>query len=137
MVKKRKVGRPKKTVKDLLPNWKELIINKMSQGASKEELILELGISWDLFWRLRDEEKEFSVTIKKGEELCKAWWMKKARENLSDKNFSAVLWYMNMKNRFGWKDKSETDFTSGGKKIVGFFYNTPDAKNNTNNKTRA
>ena len=87
------------------------------EGASDVEIRAELGISDDLWYRWKKEEKEFSQTIKKANALCKAWWMKKGRKNLENRHFSPVLWYMNMKNRFGWKDKSETDIMSGGKKL--------------------
>lgn len=124
-------GRPKRTTKDFPANWKEMIINQMSQGASKEELILVLGLGHDTFYRLKKEDKEFQDAIKKGEELCKAWWMNVGRINMVNKNFSPVLWYMNMKNRFGWKDKSETDVTSNGKQIIGFTYQKPKEENGT------
>lgn len=117
MKKKKHSGRPKRTTKDFPENWKEMIIEKMSHGASKEELILVLGIGHDTFYRLKKEEKVFQDTIKRGEELCKAWWMEVGRINIENKNFSPVLWYMNMKNRFGWKDKTETDVTSNGKTL--------------------
>lgn len=31
----------------------------------------------------------------------------------------------NLKNNFGWKDKTETDLTSGGEQIIGFNYIAP------------
>lgn len=102
-------GRPQKTIKDLPSNWKTIIEDNMKQGASKQEIKAKLFISNDLFARLMREDKEFSETIKEYEQYSYAWWLTIARENLENKGFNAVLWYMNMKNRFGWKDKREIE----------------------------
>lgn len=83
----------------------------MGQGASLTEIKAFLSISNDLYTRLLEEDKEFSVTIKKGLALSHAWWEKLGRENLFNKDFSATLWYMNMKNRFNWRDRQEVDAT--------------------------
>ena len=107
MTKIKKVGRPKKTLDNLPKNWEEKVMELKKEGASDVEVRAELGISQDLWERFIGEIKEFSLTIKKGEDLCEAWWLGKGRKNLENKQFNAVLWYMNMKNRFGWKDKSE------------------------------
>jgi hypothetical protein len=65
------------------------------------------GISDDLWYRLIAEDEEFSRTIKKCKAACQQWWERKGRMHLENPKFNATLWYMNMKNRFGWKDKSE------------------------------
>lgn len=111
-----KVGRPKKTVKDTLPDgWQGEVLALMEQGGSREEVVGTLGISNDLFYRWLEEEPEFSETIKRGDQLCKLWWLSKGRTSLENKDFSATLWYMNMKNRFGWRDKQ--DITTAGKEL--------------------
>lgn len=110
------MARPKKTLKDLPENWKTLILNIKSQGGSDVEVRVALDISTDLWDRFKKEIEEFSETVKKGQDLCEAWWLERGRQ-LENRQFNAVLWYMNMKNRFNWKDKSETDITSGGKPI--------------------
>jgi len=108
------MARPKKTLseaKENLPkNWYEQILTEYSEGASDVEIRAMLigwldSFSLDLWKRWIEEEEEFSLTIKKGKQLSEAWWVKSGRKNLENKDFSATLFYMNMKNRFGWADK--------------------------------
>jgi len=110
------VGRPRKQLSDLPEDWKKIVEKEMGEGASKEEICAELKINRELFYKLIKREPEFADTIKKGVELSEAWWKKQGRISLRDKQFSAVLWYMNMKNRFGWADKSEVQHS--GKVVV-------------------
>lgn len=111
-------GPPKTTLEDLREDWREVILSHMKEGASIVEVRAELGISSTLWERLVDEEPEFATIVQQGKELCEAWWMTQARSNLYNGKFQTVLWYMNMKNRFGWKDKAEVDYTSGGKPLL-------------------
>lgn len=106
------MARPKKTLNDLPKGWQQTIIDIMSQGGSKVEVKAKLSISNDLFERLVDEEPLFSDTVKKGEQLSQAWWEQKARLNLENRDFNATLWYMNMKNRFGWRDKQDIEHSN-------------------------
>ena len=119
-------GRPKKTTKDFIKikrygkslSWQEGILVEMSEGASLVEIEALLGISRDTRLRLQKEDLEFSDTIKKGVKLSRAWWMRAGRKNLENKDFSYVGWYMNMKNRFGWKDKNETKLSGSLQQII-------------------
>lgn len=118
------MARPKKTLKDLPKDWKKRVMNLKKEGGSDVEVRAELGISQDLWERFIKEIEEFSLTIKKGNDLCEAWWESKGRKNLDNRQFNAVLWYMNMKNRFGWRDKSEIAH-SGEVNVGGFKYVKP------------
>jgi len=85
------------------------ILTEYSEGASDEEIKAYIwqergSFSNDLWDRWLIDEPIFSETIKKGRELSKGWWHKQGRKNLKDSEFSPTLWYMNMKNRFGWRD---------------------------------
>lgn len=117
-----KVGRPKQDLSSLPDNWHEEVLELYSEGAADIEikaLIYEWRgtFSCDLWNRWMKENDEFSVTIKKGRMLSESWWNKSGRKNLKEKDFSYTGWYMNMKNRFGWRDKQETTLQGGDKPI--------------------
>ncbi len=139
-IRKIKGGRPKKHINDLPDHWEAIIVENMGKGASKEEIDALLDIAKTTRLRLTLESKEFSNAIKKGERLSQAWWERKGRINLENRNFNFVGWYMNMKNRFSWKDKQDVDITSQGKRVVAGFTMLPppaNGNNNPNNQTRA
>ena len=116
-------GRPKETLEDsnFPDDWKEQILELYSIGGSDVEvrgLIYEWreSFSQSLWDRWLIEENEFSITIKKGRQLCAVWWEKEGRTNLKSKVFNYTGWYMNMRNRFGWADKQEIE-TKGSQSI--------------------
>jgi hypothetical protein len=102
-----KVGRPTK----YKPEMCDTVIQLMGEGASHIEVMAEIGIWEDTFYRWKRENKEFSEAIKKGEQLSAAWWERKGRVNLENGQFNYTGWYMNMKNRHGWADKKEVKNT--------------------------
>lgn len=108
-----KTGRPKATL-DLPEGWHSDVLSLYSVGGSDVEVkALIIGyrgsISNDLWNRWMKEEPEFSTTIKKGRLLSEAWWGKSGRSNLENRDFNYTGWYMNMKNRFGWKDSNKVE----------------------------
>lgn len=97
-------GRPTK----YKPEYKDVLLELMKQGASIEEICLELDVCRQTLYNWFEEYPEFLYTKKKAVEFSKGWWMKQGRTQLENKDFNYTGWYMNMKNRFGWTDKSET-----------------------------
>ena len=108
------VGRPRIELSDLPENWKEKCLTLAEEGASIVELSVMLEISRDTFYALSEREEEFSDTVKRCKELSEAWWERSGRTNLMNKEFNYTGWYMNMKNRFGWRDKTEQDINHSG-----------------------
>lgn len=107
------IGRPKEELK-LPEGWYNSILDLYKQGASDVEIKAWIydargSFSNDLWDRWLKDEEQFSETIKIGKILSEAWWSKSGRISLKSKDFNYVGWYMNMKNRFGWKDKQELD----------------------------
>lgn len=107
-------GRPTIELKDLPENWETTILFLSEEGASIIELAVELDISRDTFYELSKRDNYFSDTVKRCKDLSEAWWTRKGRKNLENKDFNYTGWYMNMKNRFNWADKQEIDHTTKG-----------------------
>lgn len=116
--KKRQSGRPKSNL-DLPDGWQDEVLKLYTDGASDVE-VKALVYNWrgsysnDLWDRWLKDEPEFSETIKVGKMLAEAWWSKSGRTGLKDREFNYTGWYMNMKNRYGWRDKQEIDNTVHG-----------------------
>lgn len=106
---KNKGGRPKKDSSSFPVGWKEEIIALGKVGASRAEINAYLGIDNETFDAMCKRDHMFSAVIKQFLVNSEAWWTKHGRTQLTEKGFNAVLWYMNMKNRFGWKDKVENE----------------------------
>lgn len=114
--KNNRIGRPTK-----FKFWMcERVIELMSMGASKTEVAADIDISWDTMAAWQKENPLFSEAIKAGELKSHAWWEEHARKNLHNKEFNSTLWYMNMKNRFGWRDRQ--DITSENEKVGTVLY---------------
>lgn len=104
MQTKNKRGRP-----DHYEPWMDAkSVELMAEGASKTEVAAELGLgSKQMLYEYCKKYDSFRDAIKKGELLSEAWWERHGRKNIGNKEFNSTLWYMNMKNRFKWSDRTE------------------------------
>lgn len=112
-------GRPKVSISErveegLIPeDWEEHILDMASEGASDVEIRAYLKISDDLWYRWIEEDDGFSRTIKTAKMLCHAKWEQMGRKMaFGEVEGNPTTWIFNMKNRFGWKDKTETEVTA-------------------------
>jgi transposase len=106
---KPRIGRPTK----YRPEMCEQAVAIFSEGGSKAEVCVALGINKDtlILWTGDSQHRipEFSEAIKRGLLKAEAWWEQKARMHLVDEpgqgKLNTALWFINMKNRFGWRDQ--------------------------------
>lgn len=86
-----------------------IIISLMKEGFSKAEVCHELSINRDTLLEWEKTYPEVSGAIKIGTAFSEGWWMKQGRNNIGNIKFNTALWFINMKNRFGWRDKQDVE----------------------------
>ena len=111
---KAKTGRPTKYSSKLCKRLPAMFEN----GESVAEVCAELGIWKDTFYNWVKEHPEFSDSYKKGLELSEAWWTNLGRAgSAGEAKIQPATWIFNMKNRFKWTDRQETNL-SGGLQLI-------------------
>ena len=108
------MGRPTKYKSE----YCEKVVELMSKGMSKNEVAANLGVDQVTLYNWADKHIPFFKAIKRGEQLSLAWWESEGRRSLREKEFNHVLWYMNMKNRHGWRDKQEVTGANGDPIVI-------------------
>lgn len=92
-------------------NWKE-IADAYAEGAADVEVAKLLDITIADFYQLTQDNAAFAKFVDKGRTMSQAWWYERARKGLFTKEFNTSLWNFNMKNRFGWADKTDIQDTT-------------------------
>lgn len=92
-------------------DW-ERIREEYAEGASDVEIAKLLDMTEEQFYRTEADNQAFAIFVQKGRTLSKAWWYELSRRNVRSKEFNTPLYIINMKNRFGWADKIESNDTT-------------------------
>ena len=86
----------------------------MAEGYSKEATAGALGINKDTLYAWIKKYPDFSDAIKDGEVLSQKVWEEIGLKAVKGENStSAGIWAITMKNRFGYRDKTETTHHAG------------------------
>lgn len=109
--KRRPFGRPTKYDPSMLEDMKKVATN----GASKAEMALTIGISRETFNNWEHSNPEFRDAVKECELLSQIWWEKHGRDGMTgdNPNFNATAFIFQVKNRFrgDYMDTSRTEIT--------------------------
>jgi hypothetical protein len=89
----------------------DVVKEVMGKGFSKEAVAGHIGISKDTLYNWVKKYKEFSDAIKKGVEASRVFWEELGIEMVTAGQGNSTAWIFNMKNRFNWRDKKETQLT--------------------------
>jgi hypothetical protein len=92
------------------------------EGMFDVDLRVALGINKETFWRLLEEEPEFTAAVSEFRELSHTWWTsipRKGFKNGESKNLNSNLYSLIMRNRFKdeWNVEKKVDITTGGDKL--------------------
>lgn len=90
----------------------EMLIDHMKQGLSFEAFGGAIGVSKDTLYRWLKRHVEFSDAKKIATQYSQLFWEQQALNGLfdqKDKKLNSTVWIFNMKNRFGWRDRIETE----------------------------
>ena len=81
----------------------------LSKGYSKEAVAGRIGISKQCFYEWVQKYEDFGDAVQRGESASQYYWEELGmRGTLGEiKGFNASSWMFNMKNRFGWTEKSD------------------------------
>lgn len=76
-------------------------------GANDIEIMEIMKLTPGKFREVYENNPNFRDAVDLGRVMSQAWWLKTGRKNLSNKTFNTSLWAFNMKNRFGWAEKTD------------------------------
>jgi hypothetical protein len=95
--RKAKRGRPT----DYRPEMCKRVRALASEGKSKAQIAVALGISRTSWHSYQEAHAEFLDAVKDAEWLAQAWWEDKGQTGIvMGKDFNAASWIFQMKNRF-------------------------------------
>lgn len=103
---------PPALLSDKMEGWEKKVLTEYSQGASDDEIVALLKTTVNTFKLWYSKYPLFQKIISNGQVLAKAWWLRMGRENLNNKQFNYQGWFMQMKNLYGWSDKTTTQINT-------------------------
>lgn len=102
-------GRPTK----YKPEYCDLLVSMLSNGASLIEFCAEVGICKQTLYNWKDDNPEFLDSYTQAIVNGQAYWEKWLRtKGMTDNKANAPLVKLYFANRFGWSDKQEVDSRS-------------------------
>lgn len=104
-----KFGRPSKFKK----KYNQIAYDLLAKGYSKEAVAGQIGVSKQCFYEWVQEHKDFGDAVDRGTMASCFYWEDLGIRGAQGlvKGFNASSWMFNMKNRFGWSEKSEQDIS--------------------------
>jgi hypothetical protein len=94
------------------PELAEKLPEMFANGEDVAEVATKLGISRQTFYQWVEKFPKFAEAYALGKQYSEAWWSKLGRAGAAGKvDIQATVWIFNMKNKFGWRDRTETTMT--------------------------
>ena len=111
-------GRPRRALEEIIknedPKWFTKAMKMAAKGCSLEEIYVYLGVSKSTMTYLRERDPEVQELVECWKLYAEAWFNKKGRVNLDNKEFSYQGFSLFMNNKFGWGKKDSVDINASG-----------------------
>lgn len=103
------------------PEYCDLLLIHFADGLSFEAFGGVVDVAKQTLYNWVKEYPEFADAKARGESKSRLYWEKLGRDGLHNetikdddgmtvtRSINATLWIFNMKNRFGWRDKTEVE----------------------------
>jgi len=103
---KKPAGRPSKFKEE----YCQQLIDHMAQGLSFETFGIPQKIPVSCLYTYAQKFPTFAEAKKEGFRACQLFWESMGRSAAVGKidNFNATVWIFNMKNRFQWRDRTDS-----------------------------
>lgn len=103
-------GRPTK----YRPEYCQGLIDHMSKGLSYETYSATIGTCRETLYAWEKAYPDFLNAKKKAFEECNIFWERMGMHGVMGKieGFNATMWIFNMKNRFKWTDRIESNVSA-------------------------
>lgn len=84
------------------PSMCDVVLKLAESGASKVEMVVELGIARSTFYKWQEDFPEFGEAVKVATDISQAWWERMGRTAVFGgvDSFNASSYIFTMKNRF-------------------------------------
>ncbi len=106
------VGRPRTSADNLPDNWRDMLLEIGKDGGSIVEMRAAIGLTQTSWTTLKKDNQDFSDYVDECLLHSQVWWEKQGRKMASGQaDGNAPTWIFNMKNRFGWTDKTQSEIT--------------------------
>jgi len=99
------------------PEFCDRLIEHMARGLSFDSFGGVARVSRRTLYNWIKTNPEFEEAYEVGKLSCLLWWETQSVEGLSSEFFQTALFVVNMRNRFGWRDKSKEEAKEDAKKF--------------------
>ena len=98
----RPVGRPRKTLDDLDPNWRQIMHDEAQLGGGQVAFLVKLGLSRDTYYSLLADNGEFKDCVEECKSLAEYWFENQGRRMVGGGSGNSNVFGLMMYNKFGW-----------------------------------
>ena len=101
------------------PEFKEKVTEMMGQGYTLEAVAGALGVTRQTIWTWKEEKEDFREAYEEGLAKSHLYWERLGMDSLEEgRQMNSAVYIFTVKNKLGWRDKTEVENTGPAQKLV-------------------